>query len=187
MWLFCGTIVVGWCCHSGGWLGWPPWCHQCCKPLQLTVTSKAGLDWSCYTALYCLLFYFPDNCGVHFILLPHLAALERIVNLLTLELLNFYGWCNSACWVQVRSPVVCGVASLGYDHMELLGMFSALMYLEFIRTPKVSEELQQWKGMFLAVSLYFSRTTSTDCLHGQICQNFSLFLGEWRLQKQLGL
>jgi hypothetical protein len=74
--------------------------------------------------------------------------------------------------------VVCGVASLGYDHMELLGMFSALMYLEFIRTPKVPEELQHWKGMFLAVSLYLSRTTSTDCLHGQICQNFSLFLGE---------
>ncbi len=74
--------------------------------------------------------------------------------------------------------MVCGVASLGYDHMELLGMFSTLMYLEFIRTPKVPEELQHWRGMFLAVFLYLSRTTSTDCLHGQICQNFSLFLGE---------
>jgi hypothetical protein len=74
--------------------------------------------------------------------------------------------------------VVCGVASLGYDHMELLGMFSTLMYLEFIRTPKVPEELHHWRGMFLAVSLYLSRSTSTDRLHGQICQNFSLFLGE---------
>jgi hypothetical protein len=28
------------------------------------------------------------------------------------------------CLVQVKAPVVCGVASLGYDHTELLGRSS---------------------------------------------------------------
>ncbi len=61
--------------------------------------------------------------------------------------------------------MVCGVASLGYDHMELLGMFSALMYLEFIRTPKVPEELQHWKGMFwLSLCIFPEPLAQTVCM-----------------------
>jgi hypothetical protein len=29
---------------------------------------------------------------------------------------------------QVKEPIVCGITSLGYDHMEILGKFSILQF-----------------------------------------------------------
>lgn len=39
--------------------------------------------------------------------------------------------------VQVKTPVVCGVASLGYDHTELLGEFSPYLVARILANPSL--------------------------------------------------
>lgn len=41
---------------------------------------------------------------------------------------------------QVKYPVACGIASLGYDHMELLGMLTFFTELPFALAINFHEE-----------------------------------------------